>query len=54
MRPTLRARVVLAAGAAILLAVVVVAVAVSALVAHQLRSSLDGSLRAPADVQPKA
>ncbi len=45
MRPTLRARVVLAAGAAILLAVVVVAVAVSALVAHQLRSSLDGSLR---------
>jgi signal transduction histidine kinase len=42
---TLRARVVLAAGAAILLAVVVVAVAVSALVARQLRSSLDRSLR---------
>jgi two-component system OmpR family sensor kinase len=45
MRLTLRARVVLAAGAAILLAVVVIAVAVSALVAHHLRSSLDGSLR---------
>ena len=44
MRLTLRARVVLAAGAAILLAVVVVAVAVSVLVARQLRSSLDRSL----------
>jgi two-component system OmpR family sensor kinase len=45
MRLTLRARVVLAAGAAILIAVVVVAVAVSVLVAGQLRSSLDRSLR---------
>ncbi len=45
MRLTLRARVVLAAGAAILLAVVVVGVAVSVLVAGQLRSSLDRSLR---------
>jgi two-component system OmpR family sensor kinase len=45
MRLTLRARVVLAAGAAILLAVVVVAVAVSVLVERQLRSSLDRSLR---------
>ncbi len=44
MTLTLRARVVLAAGAAILLAVVVVAVAVSVLVADQLRSSLDHSL----------
>jgi signal transduction histidine kinase len=44
MKLTLRARVVLAAGAAILLAVVVVAVAVSVLVADQLRSSLDRSL----------
>jgi signal transduction histidine kinase len=44
MRLTLRARVVLAAGAAILLAVVVVAVAVSVLVGRQLRSSLDRSL----------
>lgn len=42
---TLRARVALAAGAAILLAVVVIAVTVSVLVEHQLRSSLDRSLR---------
>ena len=39
MRLTLRTRVVLAAGAAILLAVIVVAVAVSVLVERQLRSS---------------
>ena len=45
MTITLRARVVLAAGAAILLAVAVVAVAVSVLVARQLRSSLDRDLR---------
>lgn len=45
MRLTLRARVVLAAGAAILLAVAVVAIAVSVLVARQLRSSLDRDLR---------
>ena len=44
MKLTLRARVVLAAGAAILLAVIVVAVAVSVLVERQLRSSLDRSL----------
>jgi two-component system, OmpR family, sensor kinase len=41
---TLRTRVVLAAGAAILFAVIVVAVAVSVLVERQLRSSLDRSL----------
>jgi two-component system OmpR family sensor kinase len=41
---TLRTRVVLAAGAAILLAVIVVAVTVSVLVERQLRSSLDRSL----------
>jgi two-component system, OmpR family, sensor kinase len=45
MRMTLRTRVVLAAGAAILLAVVVVGVGVSVLVAGHLRSSLDRDLR---------
>ena len=45
MGVTLRTRVVLAAGAAILLAVVAVGVAVSLLVAGHLRSSLDRDLR---------
>ena len=45
MRVTLRTRVVLAAGAAILLAVVVVGLGVGLLVAHDLRSSLDRDLR---------
>ncbi len=45
MRATLRTRVVLAAGAAILLAVVAVGVGVSVLVAAHLRSSLDRDLR---------
>ena len=44
MRPTLRVRVVLAACGAIVLAVVVLGVAVSVLVEHQLRSTLDRSL----------
>ena len=45
MKMTLRTRVVLAAGAAILLAVVVVGVGLSVLVARHLRSSLDRDLR---------
>jgi two-component system OmpR family sensor kinase len=45
MRLTLRARVVLAACAAIVLTVAVLAIGVSVLVAQQLRGSLDTSLR---------
>jgi two-component system sensor histidine kinase MprB len=45
MRLTLRTRVVLAAAGAIVVAVVVLAIAISVLAGRQLRSSLDNSLR---------